>query len=145
MTRWNVFWETNNFRNSGKPKANMARRAEQRKCAKPQCKFHLFDCDGTCRLEPVESLLRAVEKKVDFKITIKKHSQNTAQLLKIIPELKMDYAVFVVHARDSRSFNEDSNGKIYNALKKKTGSGRSSLISIYCFSHASSHYKLKYS
>ena len=132
MTRRNVFWETNNFRNSGKPKANMARRAEQRKRAKPPCKFHLFNCDGTCRLEPVDSLLRAVEKKVDFKITIKKHSQNTAQLLKIIPELKMDYAVFVVHARDSsRSFNDDSNGKIYNALKKRTGSGWSSLISIY--------------
>ena len=49
----------------------------------------------------MESLLRAVEKKVDFKIAIEKHSENTAAILKIIPELKMDYAVFVVHARDS--------------------------------------------
>ena len=43
-----------------------------------------------------------------------------------IPNLKMDYAVFVVHAGECYlSFSEDSGlGKIYEALKKRTGSGR---------------------
>ena len=80
----------------------------------------------------MESLLRAVEKKVDFKIAIEKHSEKTATILEIIPELKMDYAVFVMHARDSsHTFSEDSDGKIYNALKRRTGSGRSFMACIY--------------
>ena len=83
-------------------------------------------------MKPVESLLRAVEKKVDFKIAIEKHSENTAAILKIIPELKMDYAVFVVHARDSsHTFSEDSDGKIYDALKRRTGSGMSFVACIH--------------
>ena len=79
----------------------------------------------------MESLLRAVEKKVDFKIAIEKHSENTAAIRKIIPELKMDYAVFVVHARDSsHTFSEDSDGKIYDTLKRRTGSGMSFVVCI---------------
>ena len=83
-------------------------------------------------MKPVESLLRAVEKKVDFKIVIEKHSKNTAAIVEIIPKLKMDYAVFVMHARDSsHTLSEDSDGKIYDALKRRTGSGRSFVACIY--------------
>lgn len=44
----------------------------------------------------------------------------------IIPELQMDYAIFAVHAQESRlSINEDNAGigfaRIYRALLKATG------------------------
>ena len=94
--------------------------------------IHLFNCDKLCSLSEVESLLKAVEKNVAFKISkIVKHQFTTGQITEIaektIPNLRvMDYAVFVVHAHEcSLSFNEDSGyGKIYAALKKRARSGK---------------------
>ena len=95
--------------------------------------FHLFNCDKLCDLSEVESLLKAVEKKVAFRISkIVKHplrgGQITDEVEKTIPSLKnMDYAIFVVHANECcLSFNEDTSyGKLYGALKRQAGLGKS--------------------
>ena len=76
--------------------------------------------------------MKAVEKKLAVKTSFKiekgyfSGGQISDMVDETIPKLKMDYAVFVVHARECcLSFSEDSNlGKIYEALKKRTGSGR---------------------
>lgn len=96
--------------------------------------IHLFNCDKLCDLKEIESLLKAVEKNVTFKISkIVKHQFSGSQIdvlvEKTIPNLRgFDYAVFVVHANEcSLSFDEDSSyGKIYAALKKRTGLGKCS-------------------
>ena len=93
--------------------------------------FYLFNCDKTCNLGQVTTLLRSVEGRVDFKIKVGEQpfrtgSETTAFSTvaeETIPNLRMDYAVFMVHANDQLSFSEDCYGKIYKALTKKTGSG----------------------
>ena len=80
----------------------------------------------------MEALLKAVKGKVHFKILqIKRHEFRRGQIEEIvaqtIPNLRtVDYAVFVVHAAEAcLSFSDDSEyGKIYEALKKQTGSGK---------------------
>ena len=94
--------------------------------------FHLFNYDNLCKLCEVEALLKAVKGKVPFKILqIKRHEFKRGQIEEIvaqtIPNLRtVDYAVFVVHAAEAcLSFSDDSEyGKIYEALKKQTGSGK---------------------
>ena len=94
--------------------------------------FHLFNCDNLCKLSEVEALLEAVKGKIPFKILhIKTHEFRREQIEEIfvskITNLgKMDYAVFVVHAAEAcLSFSDDSGyGKIYGALKERTGSGK---------------------
>lgn len=92
--------------------------------------FHLFHCDDLCNLSEVETLLRAVEN-VPFKIfKIVPHRfkrEKISDVVKTIPALSMDFAVFVVHASEScLAFNEDSGyGKLYEALKRRAGSGKS--------------------
>ena len=95
--------------------------------------FYLFNCDKTCNLGQVTTLLRSVEGRVDFKIKVEEQSFRTGSETtafstvseEIIPNLRMDYAVFMVHANDQLLFSEESYGKIYKALAKKTGSGMS--------------------
>ena len=115
-----------------KPITNMASICRKQKVGKATYKFQIFNCDKTCGLDQVESLLRAVEKKVDFKITVEKQPfwghEKTNMVDKTIPQLPMDFAVFLLHANDSLSFNEDCYGKIYNALKQRTGSGRTTQL-----------------
>ena len=93
---------------------------------------HLFNCDNLCNLSEVKSLLRAVGKKVAFHIKIEEHpfrgGQITDVVEKTIPSLRdVDYVVFVVHASECcLTFNEDSGyGKIYGALKRHLGLGKS--------------------
>ena len=93
--------------------------------------FYLFNCDKTCNLGQVTTLLRSVEGRVDFKIKVGEQpfrtgSETTAFSTvaeETIPNLRMDYAVFMVHANDQLSFNEDCYGKIYKALAEQIGSG----------------------
>lgn len=93
--------------------------------------FHLFHCDDLCNLSEVETLLRAVKEKVAFKsLKIVPHRfkrEKISDVVKTIPALSMDFAVFVVHASEScLAFNEDSGyGKLYEALKRRAGSGKS--------------------
>ena len=93
-------------------------------------KFHLFNCDKTCNPSQVESLLRAVDDNVDFKIEMViqqfcKHEMNT--LVKRIPELKMDYGVLIIHANDSLLFEENSYGELCKSMTQNSRSGRINL------------------
>ena len=89
-------------------------------------RVHLFNCDNTYKLEPVEKLLD------QFSIHIEKHSfrlPEMSEMVEKIPTLEMDMAFFVVHAHESRlSINEDNAGigyaKIYRALLQATGEKR---------------------
>ena len=89
--------------------------------------FHLFNCDKTCNLSQVKSLLDAVEKNVDFKIEaveqhFRKYEMNA--LVQRIPELKMDYGVLVIHANDCLLFDENGYGEISKSMVQNSGSGR---------------------
>ena len=86
-------------------------------------RVHVFNCDNTYKLEPVEKLLD------QFSIHVEKHSfrlPEMSEMVEKIPTLEMDMAFFVVHAHESRlSINEDNAGigyaKIYRALLQATG------------------------
>ena len=93
---------------------------------------HLFNCDQTYKLDVVEKLFKAVEPKLNFAFSIQSHYfvlRDMSQVCEnIIPDqIKVDdFAVFVVHAHESRlSINEDNAGigyaKIYRALRRATG------------------------
>lgn len=107
--------------------------------------FQLFNCDRTCSLTPISSLLHLVEKKSDFKIVVEERafSQSDVDTLieQVIPNLRMDYGVLTVHARDSIPFIEDGYGKICKAIlqrMKVLGSGR------LCFVFDSCTHKFSY-
>ena len=92
--------------------------------------FHLYNCDKTYKFDSVKKLFKSIEDKLDFEISIVPRSfhlrEMSATCDRIISEPQMDFAVFVVHAHESRlSINEDNAGigyaKIYRALIQKTG------------------------
>ncbi|KAL9963893.1 hypothetical protein ACROYT_G027448 [Oculina patagonica] len=89
----------------------------------------LFNCDGTYKLDIVESFLMAVKEKHGFQISVEKFVFRLNQMTDIcentIPQLQMDIAIFVVNAHESRlSINEDNAGigyaKVYRALLQAT-------------------------
>ena len=85
-------------------------------------RVHLFNCDNTYKLEPVEKLLDQFSR-------ILSSIPEMSEMVDKIPTLEMDMAFFVVHAHESRlSINEDNAGigyaKIYRALLKATGKKR---------------------
>ena len=97
--------------------------------SQPRKFIHLFNCDRTYKLDAVEDLLNATKAKSSF-VHMEKHYFSLAEMpdmsTKIIPNLLMNLAFFVVHAHESRlSINEDNAGigyaKIYRALLKATG------------------------
>ena len=91
-------------------------------------RVHVFNCDNTYKLEPVEKLLDQMQFSIHVE-SVEKHSFRLAKMSEMvdtIPTLKMDMAFFVVHAHESRlSINEDNAGigyaKIYRALLQATG------------------------
>ena len=93
--------------------------------------FYLFNCDHTFSLESVEKLLKSIEAQVGFDISPVQryfHLRDRTDVCgSIIKEhTQMDYAIFVVHANESRlSINEENagidNAMMYRALMKKTG------------------------
>ena len=92
--------------------------------------FHLFNCDKTYKLDVVEELLNAIKDKLSFDIwTTKKYFAlfEMTELCKTIQSRSpMDFAVFVVHANESRlSINEENAGigyaRFYRTLLKATG------------------------
>ena len=94
--------------------------------------IHLFNCENTFNLDSVESLFTMVASKLEFDLSIEKHYFSLSKMSEMsnssIPGLKMDFAVFVVHAYESRlSINEDNAGisyaEIYRALLQATGEG----------------------
>ena len=100
---------------------------ENQKC------FHLFNCDKTFKFDSVEKLLNSlkdIEENLSFKISVEKHYFNLSQMSEMCDSImsgpQMDFAIFVVHAHESRlSINEENAGigyaKIYKALLQKTG------------------------
>ena len=93
-------------------------------------RFSLFNCDNTYDLKPVEEFLEAVEEKYGFKISFGSLHFGLRQMTEMVettlPTLKMDFAIFVVHANESRlSINEDNAGigyaRLYKALLRATG------------------------
>ena len=90
---------------------------------------HLFNCDKTCNLDEVESML-SESKLHNLHLTIYQHYFNLPRISEmcdsIMAEPQIDFAIFVVHAMESRlSINEDKAGigyaKIYRALLQKSG------------------------
>ncbi|CAH3119290.1 unnamed protein product, partial [Pocillopora meandrina] len=92
-------------------------------------RVHLFNCDNTYKLEPVEHLLNKIAELDGHHMCVVKHSFKLAKMSEIVDKistLAMDMAVFVVHAHESwPSSNEDNRGigftKIYRALLQATG------------------------
>ena len=101
----------------------------------PKC-VYIFNCDNTYNLDSVEKLFCEIQDDISKKLSFDTElliSKNYFALSKMsemcettIPELRMDLAVFVIHAHEYRlSINEDNAGigyaKIYRALLKATG------------------------
>jgi len=93
-------------------------------------KVYLFNCDKLYNLDVVETFLLEVDEKHDLDISTEKLNFGLSSMVEIcentIPQLKMDIAIFVVHAHESRlSINEENAGigyaKIYRALQDATG------------------------
>ena len=89
-------------------------------------RIHLFNCDNTYKLEPVEKLLEKCG--IDVELVEKHYFRlpKMSEMVDRIPILAMDMAFFVVHAHECvLSINEDGAGfgyaKIYRALLKATG------------------------
>ena len=102
-----------------------------------QKRFYLFNCDNTYSLETVEKLLLEAGDKYGFKISVDRLCFGLQRMAEVcdrtLPHLVMDYAIFVVHADESRlSINEDNAGigyaRLYRALLQKTGG-------FWCSSH----------
>ena len=91
----------------------------------------LFNCDKTYKLEAVEKLLNDFKAKWNFGISSQPHYFDLRKMSEVCDsinrkELQMDFAIFVVHAHESRlSINEDNAGigyaKLYRALLQATG------------------------
>lgn len=105
-------------------------------------KFYLFNCDHTYDLKIVEELLVVVEEKYGFKISAEPLYFGLRQMTeltdKTLPTLDMDFAIFVLHANESRlSINETNAGigyaKLYQALLQSTGQGFTSGLAMYKF------------
>ena len=66
-------------------------------------RVHLFNCDNTYKLRPVEKLLEQFRIHVE---RVEKHSFKLAKMSEMVDKiltLEMDMAFFVVHAHESRS------------------------------------------
>ncbi|XP_068685806.1 uncharacterized protein [Montipora foliosa] len=90
--------------------------------------IYLFNCDKTYNLDVVESLL--TESGLEFQINIVKRYFDLNTMAEmcddIMSEPQMNFAIFVVHANESRlSINEENAGigyaMIYKTLQRKTG------------------------
>ena len=71
-----------------------------------QKRFYLFNCDNTYSLETVEKLLLEAGDKYGFKISVDRLCFGLQRMAEVcdrtLPHLVMDYAIFVVHADESR-------------------------------------------
>ncbi len=101
-----------------------------------QTGLHLFNCDKTYNLDAVEKLLLDTKDNIrrklsfDIQLPIGKNYFGYSKMSEMceitIPKLQMDFAIFVIHAHESRlSINEPYAGigyaKVYRALLQATG------------------------
>ena len=99
-----------------------------------QKKIHLFNCDHLYELRVVEDLLDSsklmLHDKLGFDFTVEHHYFPLTEMNKLseraIPALKMDFAVFVVHAHESRLSINDGRGytKVVQGIQSFNGSYR---------------------
>ena len=92
----------------------------------------LFNCDHTCSLDPALKLLKSIKEQVGFVISpIVQRYFDLREMADMCEDIKkasdvMDFAIFVVHAHESRlSINEENAGigyaMFYRTLMEKTG------------------------
>ena len=96
-----------------------------------QRKIHLFNCDHLYEIRVIEDLLNSSKPmlydKLGFEFTVEHHYFSLTEMAelieKVIPALQMDFAVFVVHAHESRLSINDGRGytRVYRALLQSTG------------------------
>ena len=90
-------------------------------------KIHLFNCDHLYELRVIEDLLYSWKPKLGFDFTVENHYFSFSEMVelseKIVAALKIDFAVFVVHAQESSLSINDGRGytKLYKALLQATG------------------------
>ncbi|XP_078380137.1 uncharacterized protein LOC144663070 [Oculina patagonica] len=93
-------------------------------------RFHLFNCDNIYELSIAENLLKASKAKLGFEFSVEKHSFTLSEMSElstnVIPKMQMDFAMFVVHAHESRLLINNDNleygyAKVYRALLQATG------------------------
>ena len=93
---------------------------------------HLFNCDNVYPLSIVEDLLKATKAKFGFEFSVEKHIFALSEMRELsmtIPAMKMDFAMFVVHAHESVLLINNDNlehgySKVYRALLEATGNVR---------------------
>ena len=109
--------------------------------------FCLFNCDKTYDLKIVEEFLLEEDEKGKYTISVDSRYFDLRQMAEMVettlPTLKMDFAIFVVHANESRlSINEDNAGigyaRLYKALLRATGE-----FKMYLFKMSLEEYQLK--
>ena len=96
------------------------------------CKFHLFNCDNVYPLSIVEDLLMSTKARLGFEFSVEKHNFTLSEMSELsttIPAMKMDFAMFVVHAHESVLIINNDNlehgyAKVYRALLEATGNVR---------------------
>ena len=96
-----------------------------------QKKIYIFNCDHLYELRVIVDLLNSskpiLHDKFGFDFTVEHHYFFLTEMdelsEKVIPAQKMDFAVFVVHAHESRVSINDGRGytKVYRALMRATG------------------------
>ena len=94
-------------------------------------KFHIFlNCDNVYELSIVEDLSKATKAKLGFEFAVEKDNFTLSEMselsTKIIPAMKMDLAMFVVHAHESVLLIKNDNlehgyAKANRALLQATG------------------------
>ena len=86
---------------------------------------YILNSNDTCNLDVVGKLLSCLKGKLGIKmLSFKNHfclSDSTEMSKSIIPDLPMDFAIFVVHANEHRFLINEDSARIYRALLKATG------------------------
>ena len=86
---------------------------------------YIFSSNDNCNLDIAKKLLTSIKEKLGIKmLAFKNHfslSDTTEMCESIIPDLPMDFAMFVVHAKEDRFLINEDSARIYRALLKATG------------------------
>ena len=97
---------------------------------------YIFSSNNTCNLDVVEKLLSCIKDKLGIKmLAFKNHfslSDTTEMCESIIPDLPMDFAMFVVHAKEDRFLINEDSARIYRALLSATGKSNVALVCRLC-------------
>ena len=99
---------------------------------------YIFSSNDKCSLDVVGKLLSCLKEKLGIKmLAFKNHfslSDSTEMCESIIPDLPMDFAIFVVHANEDRFLINEGmySARIYRALLNATGKSNVVLVCRLC-------------